>query len=298
MSDVGSTTSTYAGYPVMDSLLRSDYQQGVGEGALPSIYRNSVNWDFQRNPLGCEKPVSPTHSNPSPSLATRIPGIGLDASQWAHVYGKQETPPSLPRQWLSGMPWSCRTCTVSLQASGQRPGLTFSTDPLPPAQGANRKLGPPSSFGLVVPSELAWAVTEGPGWHCDWKLCPRAPSHRVHLQSHPYSCHRAKTCGLASFAVSNISLESAGKVTRENHLFMTKDKTRQIVPGMLHPIRVTFKQFNRTYVEWVSSWTFKSRSLQLTCSPWGIDWSGTETSDSQTKKEKSCLWCGCKCKWC
>lgn len=146
-----------------------------------------------------------------------------------------ETPPSLPRRWLSGTPWSCRTCTVSLQASGQHPGLTFSTDLLPPARGANSKLGPPSSFRLLVPSEPAWAVIMGPGWHCHSKLCPRAPSHRAHLQSHPYSCHRPKTHVLASFAVSNISLESAGKAMRENHLFMTKDKTRQIVPGMLHP---------------------------------------------------------------
>lgn len=138
-----------------------------------------------------------------------------------------ETPPSLPRQWLSGTPWSCRTCTVSLRASGQHPGSTFATALLAPVQGENSKLGPPSSFGLQVPSELAWAVIVGPGWHCNSQLCPRAPSRRAHLQTHPYSRHRPKSCVLASFAVSNISLESAGKVTREKPPFYDKgqDKT-------------------------------------------------------------------------
>ena len=162
--------------------------------------------------------------------------------------------------WINLLHWSAATCSGSKQKMR-----------------ATRQ----------VPSELAWAVIMGPGWHWNWNLCPRAPSCRAHLQSHPYTRHRPKTCVLASFAVSNISLESAGKVTREHHLFMTKDKTRQIVPGMLHPIRVTFKQFTRTYVEWVYSWRFNPRSLQLTCNPWGTDWSWTKPKDSKSQKSKA-----------
>lgn len=127
----------------------------------------------------------------------------------------RDTVLSLPQQWLSGTPWSCRTCTVSLQASGQHPGLTFCTDPLPPARGETRKRGSPSSLGLLPHQNQL-----GPGWCCNKTLCPRAPSCREHLQPQPYSCHTPKTCVLAPSAGSQISLESAGKATRKNTTFL------------------------------------------------------------------------------
>lgn len=167
------------------------------------------------------------------------------------------------------MPWSCRTCTVSLQASGQHPGLTFSTDLLPPAQGAKRKLESPSSFN---PRPIRTSSGSHHGARLALQLKAVSQS-TLPLSAPPISAIQlSQTKNLCSCLIyGNISLKSAGKVTRGNHLFMTKDKTRQIVPGMLHPIRVAFKQFTRTCVEWVSSWRFKPGSLQLTCSPWGTD---------------------------
>lgn len=141
---------------------------------------------------------------------------------------------SLPWRWLSGTPWSCRTCTASLQASGQHPGLTFSTDPLPSGQGANTKLEPPSSLGLLVPSELAWTAIKGPSRAL--KAVSQSTLPQGHLQSHPCSCHRPKCVFLPLLQ---------GKPQEKKHPFMAKDKRRHVVPGTLHPIlhsiRVTFK---------------------------------------------------------
>lgn len=46
---------------------------------------------------------------------------------------QRESPASLPQQWLSGKPWSCRRGTASLQASGLPPRSASSTHLLPPA---------------------------------------------------------------------------------------------------------------------------------------------------------------------
>lgn len=108
---------------VTNSLLCWDCQQGDGERALPSIHRNSVSWDCQGNPPGmCQNQDLLPSQTPLP--------------QWAQEPRCQAGQPAVPspQPWQSGSPWSCRTGTASLRASGHPPGAAFSTDPPAPAR--------------------------------------------------------------------------------------------------------------------------------------------------------------------